>query len=89
MITISDGIKTIQIDDKDIRIAETDCYSLMDWIENTIKEKVRRVRDRIIFDKTDKNPQKLSPEEKKNLTKNIPLESAKERNKRLEKEMKL
>jgi len=84
MITISDEIKTIQIDDEDQRVIETDCYSFIDWLENAAREKVRRVRDRIILDRTDKNPQKISFGEKKNLVKDIPLELAKERNKRLE-----
>lgn len=84
MITIADGIKTITIDDENIRVTETDCYSFMDWIVNAVNEKHRRVLDRLVLEHTDKNPQKISLEDKIELIRPITLKSAKEKNEEFE-----
>jgi len=79
MITISNGKKQIIINDDEIKIAEIDCYDFMDWIENAIREKIRRVSDSLILENTDKNPYKLTENDKMQIIKNLELISAKEK----------
>jgi uncharacterized protein YjhX (UPF0386 family) len=79
MITISNGKRQIIINDDEIKIAEIDCYDFMDWIENAIREKIKRVSDGLILENTDKNPYKLTENDKMQIIKNLKLISAKEK----------
>jgi len=79
MITITNGIRTIEFDDEKLRVVEADCYDFMDWIENAVYEKYRRTLDQIVAENTDRNPVKMTIDAKADIVKGIPLKSAKER----------
>lgn len=49
------------------------------WIENAIDHKILRSEDRMVLKLSDKRPDKISKNEKKNLIKNSTLKSRKER----------
>ena len=57
-----------------------------EWIENAIRNRVRRAMDQIVNENSDKNPKKVSVEEKLTIVKNADIKSAKERNEELEAE---
>jgi dihydroxyacetone kinase-like predicted kinase len=84
IITCGEQSHTIDIDK--IRITETDCLSFFDWLVNAAEEKHRRVLSSLIKQHTDKNPNKITVEQGHGLLKEIPLESGKERNARMEAE---
>ncbi len=78
MIQISDGEDNYNITDDVIRVIETECMSCIEWITNAIREKYERLVDKIVILETDKNPGKISLEEKVELIKDKPLKTARE-----------
>jgi len=78
----------INLTEEEEKVLKTDMISIQEWIENAIKEKARRTTDRIILEHTDKNPKKILQSERNTIIQDLVLETAKERNDRLEAEMK-
>lgn len=88
MITIADGSRTFEINDKDIEIAETDCLDFYEWIINSALEKCRRVLDGLVLEHTNLNPVKLSKDDKLANISSIPLKSVRQKNAEFEAKMK-
>lgn len=85
--TKAEGIKEREYSDKFEEILASNIFDIADHFFNDIEEKHRKVLDRIVEKETDRNPKKLSIEAKHDLIKDIPLESAKERTIRIEREV--
>lgn len=64
----------------------TDMISIQEWIENAIKNKARQCIDLIVEQVSDKQPKKISINEKLAIVRDAKVESAAERQKRLEAE---
>ena len=64
----------------------TDMISIEEWIENAIHNKARQVIDLIVSNHADRNPKSLTREEKLEIIRNLDLETAAERQARLESE---
>ena len=55
---------TINITDVELKALESNIADVQEWLENAISNKTRKVVDRIVEIYTDKQPSKLSWEEK-------------------------
>ena len=69
--------------DEQQRILESDIVDITAWIENVWKNKLRKVGDSIVLKHTSYQPKKLSVVEKDHLIKNIVLDQAKDKDKKL------
>lgn len=65
----------------------TDMVSIQEWLNCAVYNKIRKVVDRIVKRITDKQPEKMSMEEKLEIIRNTKIESAAEKNARYEAEM--
>lgn len=65
----------------------TDIIDIQEWIANAIKNKARQVIDLIVANHADKNPKTLTWAEKLEIIRNLDLETAAERQARLEAEL--
>ncbi len=75
---------TIKLNDAEKKALLTDMVSIQEWVDNVIHNKARQCIDKIIKDTTDKQPNKMSVSEKQQIVINTQIESAAERNTRLE-----
>jgi len=78
---------TVTVSDDELKALEWDIYDVQEWIQSAISEKARRTIDQLIEQHTNLNYKKISKAEKENKVSHMKLETARERNKRLEKEM--
>lgn len=88
-ISFSNGEPDIILGDEEVKSCLTDMLSVRDWMANAISEKARRTIDLIIQEHSDRQPKKISKEEKATIIKDLTLETARERNKRIENEMRV
>ena len=77
----------ITVSNEELKALEWDIYDVQAHFQNAINEKARRVINRLIEQHSDKNPKKISQDERKAIIQSLDLETAKERNARIEKEM--
>ena len=80
MLTISVGDRSFTLTDEEEKALLTDVADIAEWVENFVRNKVRRVTDRIIEENTAYNPQKLGREEKLKVLSSLKLKAAAERN---------
>lgn len=67
---------TITLSEEEEKALLTDMISIQEWITNSIKNKARQMIDKICLEHSDKQPQKMTPEEKLQLVKDTTLETA-------------
>lgn len=77
---------TVSINDAEEKALLTDMLSIQDWIDTAIHNKARRTIDSIVARETDKQPKKMSVEDKQSLIMELELETGAEQNARLEAE---
>lgn len=91
-------MKTITISDEsfstDITLSDEECaalrgnmLSITEWIINAIQNKTRRVVNRVILQETDKQPNKLSTQDKLDIIKKLNIKSVAQKNQEIEDEM--
>ena len=78
---------TVTVSDEELKALEWDIYNVQNWIQNAISEKARRTMDILVLEHTDKNPKKISKEDKEVIITGLALETAKERTDRMEEEL--
>jgi len=78
---------TVTISEDEFKALEWDIVDVQEWIQNAISEKARRTMDTLLEQRTNLNYKRASKAEKEAEVGRMDLETAKERNKRLEKEM--
>jgi len=78
---------TVEINDAEEKVLLTDMLSIQEWLDYAIHNKARKLIDKNIKDHIDKQPEKMSFEDKCEIVRNIQLESGAERNARLEAEL--
>lgn len=78
---------TVVINDVEEKALLTDMISVQEWLDNAIHEKARRTINTIVSKISDKQPKKMSVKEKFQIIKKATLETAIERNTRLEAEL--
>ena len=78
---------TVTVSEEELKALEWDIYDVQEWIQNAISEKARRTIDILIENNTNLNYKKLSRVEKQNEISHMILETARARNKRLEREL--
>ena len=81
------GQYIINLTEEEEKALLTDMISIQEWLENAIKNKARQVIDRIVEEVSDKQAKKIPVEEKLSIIRNAKLETALERQARLEKEI--
>lgn len=69
---------TITISDEEKKALLVDMISIQEWIENSIHNKARQIIDRIVLENSDKQPNKITLEEKLQIVKDTPLETVQE-----------
>lgn len=77
----------VTVSDEELKALEWDIYNVHAWIQNAISEKARRTMDILIEQNTSFNYKKISAMEKESIIRKLVIETAKERTKRLEKEI--
>ncbi|RLJ07348.1 MAG: hypothetical protein DRP12_02400 [Candidatus Aenigmatarchaeota archaeon] len=87
MLTIIIGSKSFTLTDEEEKALLTDMVDIAEWVENLLRNKVRRVMDRVIEEHTEYNPRKLTHSHKKKIIANLSLKTAAEKMAELEAEM--
>jgi hypothetical protein len=64
VITITDGINTRVIENKDIDILESEIFDVFVWLCDVIDSRYSHAIDNIVLDYTNLNPKKLTLQEK-------------------------
>ena len=72
----------IEINDAEEKVLLTNMISIQEWLDNAIHSKARRLIDKIVERETDRQPNKISFEEKCMIVMNTELESGAEVNAR-------
>jgi len=75
---------TITISEEEEKALLTNMVDIQVWLQNAITQKARKVTDRIVVAVSDKNPKKISQAEKAQIIRDAALETATERNFRIE-----
>ncbi len=65
----------------------TDMISIQDWVDNLLHEKARRIIDTIVKKHSDLQPSKMSMTDKLKIIKKIKLETAQEKNDKVNAEL--
>jgi len=71
---------TIQIDDLDYEILETDMVDVQEWVENAVREKIRRLTDRLVEEYSEYQANKIDPHRKRQILSQVKLPKARDRN---------
>jgi len=71
---------TIDIDDLDYEILETDMVDVQEWVENAVREKIRRLTDRLVEEHSEYQADKIDRNKKREILKKVKLPKAKDRN---------
>jgi len=87
MLTINIGQETFTLTDEEEKALLTDMISIKDWIENALRVKAHQVMDRAIEENTEYNPRKLDETKKRQIISSLTLETAVDKQKRLDKEL--
>lgn len=77
---------TVTVSEEELRALEWDIVDVQEWIQNAISNKARQCVDAVITKYTDKQPNKLSVEDRLSLIGQLSFESAAKRQKELEAE---
>ena len=75
---------TVIVSDEELKVLEWDIYDVQSHIQNAISEKARRTMDILVKEHTDKNPNKVSKQDKEAVIAGLTLETARERTDRIE-----
>ena len=78
---------TVEINDAEEKALLTDMISIQGWLDNAIHEKARRTINIIVSKISDRQPKKMAVEDKHEIIRQANLETAAERNIRLEAEI--
>lgn len=78
----------ITLSDERVKALETDMLSIQEWINNAVHNKARQMIDVIVEQVSDKQSKKIPLEEKIRIIKEVKIETAMERQARLEAETK-
>lgn len=70
----------VQITLEEEKALLTNIISIQGWLDNAIHEKARRVIDSVITENTDRQPKKMSVEDKHEIVSSMTLQTAVERN---------
>lgn len=87
MLTITIGSKSFTLTDEEEKVLLTDMVDIAEWVENLLRNKARRVMDRIIEEHTEYNPRRLDHDRKRQIIAGLKLKTAVERNAELEEEL--
>jgi hypothetical protein len=79
-IETDDGTQVCDLTVDEQKAFEYVAKSPKEWIENAIRNRVRRAVDQIVAETTDKNPKKMSVPDKLAIVRTVDIKSAKERN---------
>lgn len=78
---------TVTLSAEEEKALLTDMMSIQEWLDNVIHNKARQCIDMIVEQHSDRQPKKLPVEEKLAIVRQAKVESAAERQARLEAEM--
>lgn len=78
-MVITVGLESFELTDTEVKAAEWDMISIKDWVENAIRNKARQCIDQITLDSSNKQPGKISKEEKETIVMSVNIKSAKQR----------
>lgn len=73
---------TVKLSDTEVKALSVDLLSIQEWLQDAITNKARQCIDRIILKHTDKQPGKLSIDDKLKIVDDLNLETRLEREKR-------
>jgi len=76
---ITVGDKSFTLTEAEVKALEYDIYEIADWVKNVLRDKARKVMDRLVEEHTDKQPKKLAKDEKELIVKGLSIKSAKQR----------
>ena len=77
---------TITINDAEAKALATDMFSIQEWLEHAVHNKIERLIDNIIGKATDRQPKKITSAEKYQMIIDMKLETGAERTARTEAE---
>lgn len=93
MLTITIGQESFTLTDEEEKVLLTDMVDIAEWVENFVRDKARKVMDRLVAEHTEYNPAKLDPDRKRQIMVSLKLKTAVERmaeeDARLKEEMRL
>ena len=69
----------VELSDEEIKALETDMMSVQDWLNNAIHNKARQCIDAIAQAYSDKQPKKITEQEKLEIVRHAKVKSAAER----------
>lgn len=75
---------TITLTDEQLKALETDIVDIQEWIDNAVNVKANKVTDRLILENTEYNPNKLDQATRDQLIRDMTVETAAEKNAKLE-----
>jgi hypothetical protein len=81
------GQYTITLTPEEEKALLTDMISIQDWVDNAIHNKARQCIDSIIEQVSDKQPKKISADERAAIVRTAQVESAADRQARIEAEL--
>lgn len=73
---------TVKLSDTEVKALKVDLLSIQEWLQDAITNKAHQCIDRIILKHTDKQPGKLSMENKLKIVNELNLETRLEREER-------
>jgi len=79
MLTIAVGNKSFTLTDEEERVLKTDMADIAEWVENFVRDKARKVMDRLVAEHTEFNPAKLDTDRKRQVIAGLKLKTAVER----------
>jgi hypothetical protein len=79
MLEIIIGTNKFVLDDAEVKAIEWDVYDIQQWIENAFRSKAQQCMNSLVMQYTDKNPDKMTIEDKKALILTLDIKSAKDR----------
>lgn len=77
----------VNLSENELKVLRYDIVDIQEWLTNFVKTKIRVIANQIIWEKTDRRPDKMTDEEKLELIKTLNIETAEERNKKFEEEI--
>ena len=78
------GDWTVTLSSEEEKALLVDVISIQDWLNNAVHNKARQCRHKIVLDKSDKQPSKISEAEINQIVAQAEVETAVKRNARIE-----
>lgn len=75
----ADKTISVTLTDEEYKAFEWQVNSPEEWIEHAVNNKIRKSENRMLLELTDKRPDKLTKQERKDLIKNSTLKTKKEK----------